>query len=161
MCVLRAVPVARRVSRVRRARVRAEGETARRAWGRTRCARRDSPQVATQGALHPETLVAKNQLGQLLHDRGRQAGWLDEALPLLQDTLAGRLEVLGDDHPQTFNARSALSRLLKDMGRHEEARTVLRPEDVAKLKRFVGSTHRVSVAAAETLEEQTTRQRES
>ena len=38
--------------------------------------------VQSQGALHPETLVAKNQLGQLLHETGRQ----DEALSLLQDT---------------------------------------------------------------------------
>ena len=105
--------------------------------------------VQSQGALHPETLVAKNQLGQLLHETGRQ----DEALSLLQDTLTGRLEVLGNSHPQVFNARSALSRLYKDMGRHADAAMVLRPQDVVDVKKVVGSTHRVARQVSDTLDD--------
>ena len=90
---------------------------------------------SAQGPLHPETLVATNQLGQLLHEKGR----LMEALPLLRETLAGRLAVLGSQHPQTFNSRTALSRLLTDMGRPGEALSVLRPEDVAKASETFGA----------------------
>ena len=96
-----------------------------------------------------ETLVAKNQLGQLLHERGQT----DEALVLLREALDGRLESLGSRHPQVFNARRALSRLLNDIGQVDEAQRVLRPEDVEELEKSLGGEHRVSRGAAETLEE--------
>ena len=103
----------------------------------------------TAGPLHMETLVAKNQLGQLLHERDQY----DEALVLLRETLYGRLEALGSHHVQVFNARRALSRLLKDMGRVNEAQRVLRPEDVKALEKSVGGEHRVTHKVVETLED--------
>ena len=48
--------------------------------------------------LHPATLDSVNNLGLLLQDKKR----LDEALPLLEEALAGSRAALGEAHPDTL-----------------------------------------------------------
>ena len=48
-------------------------------------------------------------------------GRLDEARPLLEESLAGRRAALGEAHPSTLNASGNLGMLLADAGALEEA----------------------------------------
>ena len=97
-----------------------------------------------RGHRHPETLIAANQLGQLLHKR-RQFG---QARQLLQFTLEARREVLGESHPQTLNARGALAMLLLDVGELDMAQATL-GKAVQMITQALGGSHRAAVLLAE------------
>ena len=58
------------------------------------------------GADHPDTLTSRNNLAAAYESAGR----LEEAIPLLERTLADAERVLGADHPQTLTSRNNLER---------------------------------------------------
>ena len=57
------------------------------------------------GDTHPDTLTSRNNLAAAYRDAGR----LDEAIPLYERTLADREQVLGDTHPDTLTSRNNLA----------------------------------------------------
>jgi len=97
------------------------------------------------GGSDPKTLIASNQLGQLLHKMGRPLA----AAPLLRETLDGRLATLGDNHPQTFNAYGALASVMCDLNLPDQAASLLqRSTAVERCTEKLGADHRVTVALA-------------
>ena len=85
-------------------------------------------QSSELGPNHENTLLSKNNLGAALLNQGQ----LDEAEPILRETLHERISTLGDDHEATLTTANNLSMLLKQRGELEEA------EVIAK-RAFVGS----------------------
>ena len=69
------------------------------------------------GADHPETLRTRNNLALAYRDAGR----LDEAIPLFERTLADRERVLGETHPSTLTSRNNLAATYQHAGRLDEA----------------------------------------
>jgi hypothetical protein len=61
-----------------------------------------------------------------LADAYRSAGRLDEAIPLLERTVADHERLLGADHPATLTARNNLADAYQSARRLEEA---VRPDD--------------------------------
>jgi hypothetical protein len=57
------------------------------------------------GATHPSTLTSRSNLA----DAYQAAGRLEEAIPLLEWTLADRERALGDTHPDTLTSRNNLA----------------------------------------------------
>lgn len=64
------------------------------------------------GHDHPETLTSQNDLGRTYHE----AGYLQLAIPVLEQTLAARERALGPDHPQTLTSRHNLAFAIYDAG---------------------------------------------
>ena len=54
-------------------------------------------------------------------------GRTDEAIPLLEHTLADRVRVLGETHPDTLISRDNLAGAYRDAGRTDQA-TALTPQ---------------------------------
>ena len=69
------------------------------------------------GETHPDTLTSRNNLAVAYRDAGR----LDEAIPLFERTLADRERVLGETHPDTLSSRNNLAIAYQDAGRLDEA----------------------------------------
>ena len=62
------------------------------------------------GGRHVKTLVAIDQLGRLLRERGE----LEEAERLLTEAVVGRRATLGDRHPDTLESIQALGAVARD-----------------------------------------------
>jgi tetratricopeptide (TPR) repeat protein len=88
------------------------------------------------GETHPDTLTSRNNLAGAY----RNAGRLDEAIPLLERTLADREWVLGETHPDTLASRNSLALAYQDAGRLDEAIPLLE-RTLADLERVLGETH--------------------
>ena len=71
----------------------------------------------TLGPDHPSTLTARNNLANAYHDAGR----LNEAIPLHEQTLEDRTRILGPHHPHTLTARNNLAEAYRAAGRFEDA----------------------------------------
>ncbi|WP_314933479.1 tetratricopeptide repeat protein, partial [Actinomyces oris] len=71
----------------------------------------------TLGPDHPSTLASRNNLAGAYRDAGR----LDEAIALYEQTLEDRSRLLGPDHPHTLITRSNLAGAYQDAGRLDEA----------------------------------------
>ncbi len=71
---------------------------------------------------HPDTLLLANNLAAAYLELGRCA----EAEALLQEVVAGRTRVLGEDHDQTAMSIHNLGVTLAQLGRYEEAEIELR-----------------------------------
>ena len=69
------------------------------------------------GETHPDTLTSRNNLARAYRDAGR----LDEAIPLFERTLADRERVLGETHPDTLTSRNNLAYAYRAAGRLDEA----------------------------------------
>ena len=69
------------------------------------------------GADHPDTLASRNNLA----DAYQSAGRLEEAIALLERTLADRERVLGAEHPDTLASRNNLAGAYQSAGRLDEA----------------------------------------
>jgi tetratricopeptide (TPR) repeat protein len=69
------------------------------------------------GETHPDTLTARNNLALAYRDAGR----LDEAIPLCERTLADRERVLDETHPDTLGSRNNLALAYRAAGRLDEA----------------------------------------
>ena len=70
-----------------------------------------------QGADHPNTLTARNNLATAY----RIAGRTDEAIRLLEQNPNRQERVLGADHPDTLTARNNLGDAYRVAGRTDEA----------------------------------------
>jgi tetratricopeptide (TPR) repeat protein len=74
------------------------------------------------GADHPETMVARGDLGYCLGAFGQ----LDEAIVQFQTLLSDQLRVLGPDHADTLATRGNLAYWMGKVGRVDEATTQFR-----------------------------------
>lgn len=88
------------------------------------------------GDTHPDTLTVRHDLAAAYRDAGR----LDEAMPLLERTLADRERVLGDTHPNTLASRHDLADAYRNVGRLDEAIPVYE-RTLADCERVQGKTH--------------------
>ena len=72
------------------------------------------------GPHHPDTLASRNSLAGAYRDAGR----LDKAIALYEQTLEDSIRVLGTDHPSTLASRLKLAGAYRAAGRLEEAITL-------------------------------------
>ena len=98
------------------------------------------------GDTHSGTLAARNNLASAYRDAGR----LDEAIPLYERTLADCERVLGDTHPGTLATRDNLASAYRDAGRLDGA-IPLYERTLADCERVLGDTHPGSLAARSNL----------
>ena len=68
------------------------------------------------GPDHPDTLKSRSNLANDYQEAGR----VDEAIALNEQTLADRKRVLGPDHPDTLKSRSNLASAYRAAGRAAE-----------------------------------------
>ena len=71
----------------------------------------------TLGPDHPSTLASRNNLAEAYCDAGR----LNEAIPLYEQTLEDHTRTLGPHHPRTLTTRNNLAGAYYDAGRLDEA----------------------------------------
>ena len=71
------------------------------------------------GPDHPDTLNSRNSLAAAYQAAGRAA----EAIPLFEQTLAGRERMLGADHHDTLTSRNNLAAAYQDAGRARPRRS--------------------------------------
>ena len=69
------------------------------------------------GPDHPSTLASRNNLAYAYRDAGR----LDDAIPLFEQNLEDRTRILGPDHPDTLTSRNNLAYVYQDAGRLDDA----------------------------------------
>jgi hypothetical protein len=82
------------------------------------------------GPDHPNTLVAREELGLAYQAAGRT----DEAITLHEQNLAARERVLGPDHPDTLNPRGSLAAAYQAAGRTGEARDLEPPPSELQIR---------------------------
>ncbi len=88
------------------------------------------------GPDHPDTLTARSNLAIAY----REAGRLDEAIPLLERSFADSERILGPDHSGTLAARSNLAGAYRVAGRLDEA-IPLFERSFADSERILGPDH--------------------
>jgi tetratricopeptide (TPR) repeat protein len=88
------------------------------------------------GPDHPDTLAARNNLGEAYRVAGRR----DKAISLHEQNLAARERDLGLDHPSTLAARNNLAAAYGDAGRLDEAIS-LDEQNLAARERVLGPDH--------------------
>jgi len=71
----------------------------------------------TLGPDHPSTLASRNNLAGAYRDAGR----LDDAIPLYEQILEDSTRILGPDHPDTLISRNNLASAYQDAGRLDDA----------------------------------------
>jgi tetratricopeptide (TPR) repeat protein len=86
---------------------------------------------------HPRTLASRSDLANAY----REAGRLNEAMPLLERNLKDVEQVLGASHPNTLIARNSLAVAYRAAGRLDEA-IPLWERTLADGERVLGGTHR-------------------
>jgi len=90
----------------------------------------------TLGADHPETLTSRNNLANAYQDAGR----LNEAITLDQQTLEDRTRILGPNHPDTLLSRNNLASTYREAGRLNEA-IALFQQSLTDRTRILGLEH--------------------
>jgi len=98
------------------------------------------------GPHHPDTLASRNNLAGTYRDAGR----LDKAIALYEQTLEDSIRILGPDHPDTLTARNNLAGAYRASGRLEEAIT-LYEQVFSGRSRVLGPDHRSTSAARNNL----------
>jgi tetratricopeptide (TPR) repeat protein len=98
------------------------------------------------GAIHPDTLNARNSLAAAYQDAGRVA----EAITLFEQTLAGRERLLGPDDTETMRSRSDLARAYRMAGRVADA-VPLVERTLAARERLFGTDHPSTLASRNNL----------
>ena len=88
------------------------------------------------GPAHPSTLTSRNNLAGAYCDAGR----LDEAVTLYEQTLEDRTRILGPHHPSTLTSRNNLANAYQDAGRLDEAVT-LYEQTLEDRTRILGPHH--------------------
>jgi hypothetical protein len=78
------------------------------------------------------------------------AGRLDEAIPLLEHTLADSERILGAEHPNTLGARNNLANAYRSAGRLGEA-IPLYERTLADRERILGAEHPDTLASRNNL----------
>ena len=84
---------------------------------------------AKLGPDHPDTLTSMNNLAMAYQDAGK----LDLALPLFEETLRLRKAKLGPDHPDTLTSMNNLAMAYQDAGKLDLALPLY--EETLKLKK--------------------------
>ena len=98
------------------------------------------------GPHHPDTLASRNNLAGTYRDAGR----LDKAIALYEQTLEDSIRVLGPDHPSTLTSRFNLAGAYRASGRLEEAIT-LYEQVFSGRSRVLGPDHRSTLTARDHL----------
>ena len=98
------------------------------------------------GPDHPDTLTSRNSLAGSYRDAGR----LDKAIALYEQTLGDSVRVLGTDHPGTLTSRFNLAGAYRASGRLEEAIT-LYEQVFSGRSRVLGPDHRSTLTARDDL----------
>ena len=98
------------------------------------------------GPDHPDTLASRNNLAGTYRDAGR----LDKAIALYEQTLEDSIRVLGPDHPSTLTSRFNLAGAYRASGRLEEA-IALYEQVFSGGSRVLGPDHRSTVTARDHL----------
>ena len=98
------------------------------------------------GPHHPDTLASRNNLAGTYRDAGR----LDKAIALYEQTLEDSIRILGPDHPDTLTARNNLAGAYRASGRLEEAIT-LYEQVFSGRSRVLGPDHRSTLTARDHL----------
>ena len=89
----------------------------------------------TAGGIDPDSLFTSNDLA-----RGYlEAGWLDEAIPMFERTLADRERLLGETR-QTLFSRNNLGQAYQAAGRLDEAIAMFE-RTLAEAERVLGRAH--------------------
>ena len=96
----------------------------------------------TLGPDHPSTLTARLNLASAYCDAGR----LDEAITLHEQTLEDRTRILGPHHPDTLASRNNLASAYCDAGRLDEAIT-LHEQTLEDHTRILGPHHPNTLAS--------------
>ena len=100
----------------------------------------------TLGPDHPSTLASRNSLAGAYRDAGR----LDEAIPLHEQTLEDSTRILGPHHPNTLTARNSLAGAYRDAGRLDEA-IPLHEQTLEDSTRILGPHHPNTLTARNNL----------
>ena len=95
---------------------------------------------------HPDTLASRNSLAGAYRDAGR----LDKAITLYEQTLEDSIRVLGTDHPSTLASRFNLAGAYRASGRLDEAVT-LYEQVFSGRSRVLGPEHRSTLTARDEL----------
>ena len=98
------------------------------------------------GPDHPDTLASRNNLAGAYRDAGR----LDKAIALYEQTLEDSIRVLGTDHPSTLTSRLNLTGAYQTAGRLDEAITLYEQVFSGRC-RVLGPDHRSTLTAREEL----------
>ena len=98
------------------------------------------------GPDHPDTLASRNSLAGAYQDAGR----LDKAITLYEQTLEDSIRVLGPDHPSTLASRFNLAGAYRASGRLDEAVT-LYEQVFSGRSRVLGPDHRSTLTARDNL----------
>ena len=98
------------------------------------------------GPHHPDTLASRNNLAGTYRDAGR----LDKAITLYEQTLEDSIRVLGTDHPSSLTSRLNLAGAYCDAGRLDEAIT-LYEQVFSGRSRVLGPDHRSTLTARDEL----------
>ena len=88
------------------------------------------------GPDHPSTLASRNNLAYAYRDAGR----LDDAIPLFEQNLEDRTRILGPDHPDTLTSRNNLANAHHDGGRLDEA-IALFEQNLNDFEDLLGAQH--------------------
>jgi len=98
------------------------------------------------GPDHPDALASRNSLAGIYRDAGR----LDKAIALHEQTLKDSIRVLGTDHPSTLTSRLDLAGAYRASGRLDEAIT-LYEQVFSGRSRVLGPDHRSTLTARDEL----------
>ena len=90
----------------------------------------------TLGPDHPSTLTSRDNLAGAYCDAGR----LDEAITLYEQTLDDRTRILGPHHPDTLTSHNNLANAYHDAGRLDEAIT-LHQQNLKESTHILGPDH--------------------
>ena len=98
------------------------------------------------GPDHPDTLASRNSLAGAYRDAGR----LDKAIALYEQTLEDSIRVLGLDHPSTLTSRFNLAGAYRASSRLDEA-IILYEQVFSGRSRVLGPDHRSTLTSRDDL----------
>ena len=100
----------------------------------------------TLGPDHPSTLISRSNLANAYQDAGR----LDDAITLYEQTLDDRTHILGPRHPDTLLSRNNLAETYRAAGRLDEAIT-LHEQNLKDSEDLLGPHHPDTLASRDNL----------
>lgn len=103
-------------------------------------------------AEHPNSLLAANNFIYTYYESARL---LEQAIPLLEQTLADRRQLLGENHPDALASANDLASAYVSAGRLEQA-IPLYEQSLTNYQRVLGEEHPLSQAVAADLQRATT-----
>ena len=98
------------------------------------------------GPDYPDTLASRNSLAGAYRDAGR----LEEAIPLFEQNLDDAARIMGPHHPHTLTARNQLAGAYRDAGRLDEA-ILLFERNLTDFTGLAGPDHPHTLSSRRTL----------